>query len=91
MLQLDVFRDYRPLARRTNPSTSREAAAKVDGKGLAAQVLAELAKGEGTTHELAQRLHLSLVTVSPRMAPLQRKGLVTMAGKRDGRTVWRRV
>jgi len=50
-----------------------------------------LADGDATSHELAERLGLSLVTVSPRLAPLRRKGLVVEAGRRDGRTVWRRV
>lgn len=89
MQQLDVFSDYAPRARRSDPDTSRAAAAKVSGETLAARVLAELAKGSATTHELAERLGLSLVTVSPRLAPLRRKGLVVAVGRRDGRMVWR--
>jgi DNA-binding transcriptional ArsR family regulator len=77
-------------ARATDPEPSHAAAAKVDAKGLAALVLAELARAPGTTHELADRLGISLVTVSPRMKPLEGAGLVTRAGKRDGRTVWKR-
>lgn len=91
MHQLDVFNDYVPRARRTDPRTSRAAAGRINGEGLAARVLAELATGPATTHELAERMGLSLVTVSPRLAPLRRHGLVTEAGKRDGRTVWRRA
>lgn len=90
MHQLDVFSDYAPRARRTDPQTSRTAASRIDGATLCGRVLDELARGDATTHELAERMGLSLVTVSPRMAPLQRRGLVVAAGKRDGRTVWRR-
>lgn len=89
--QLDAFSDFVPRARRTDPDTSRSAAARIDGSGLAERVLGALADGDATTHELAERLGLSLVTVSPRLAPLRRKGLVVEAGRRDGRTVWRRV
>lgn len=91
MHQLDVFSDFVPRARRADPDTSRVAAGRIDGETLAARVLAELAKGSATTHELAERMGLSLVTVSPRLAPLRRKGLVAEAGKRDGRMVWRRT
>ena len=91
MHQIDVFNDYVPRARRADPDTSRAAAARIDGTTLCDRVLAELSRGDATTHELAARMGLSLVTVSPRLAPLRRAGLVVEAGKRDGRTVWRRA
>lgn len=84
--------DFSARARRSDPATSSDAAAKIDGKSLAARVLAELeANGPGTSHELAERLGLSLVTVSPRMRPLANAGKVAEDGRRNGRTVWRAV
>jgi DNA-binding MarR family transcriptional regulator len=84
-----LFIDFTAQARRSDPSTSRDAAARVDGKALAAQVHNELVRGgPGTSHELAERLNMSLVTVSPRMKPLEDAGKVKRCGKRDGRTVW---
>jgi hypothetical protein len=83
---------HEALARMTDPATSHEAAGRVDGKSLAAMVLAELkAGGAGTSHELAERMGLSLVTVSPRMRPLANAGKVIEDGKRSGRTVWKAV
>lgn len=84
--------DFSAHARATDPSTSHRAAAKVDAKGVSGLVLDELrAHGPGTAHDLAERLGLSLVTVSPRMRPLVVKRLVTASGKAEGRTVWKAV
>jgi len=90
VLQLDAFADI-ARARRSDPATSHQAAARVNGPKLADLVLAEISRGEGTSHEIAARLGLSLVTVSPRMRPLQLQGRIEAGGRRDGRTVWRRV
>lgn len=88
MTQLPI--DFTARARSSDPQTARDAAHRVDGKGLAALVLAELrANGPGTSHEIASRMDRDLVTVSPRMKPLENAGLVERAGRRDGRTVWR--
>jgi len=89
MEQLALDAPLRALARRRDPETSREAATRVDAKGLSDAVLAELARGPGTCHELAARMHEELVSISPRMKPLEGLGRVERAGKRDGRTVWR--
>jgi DNA-binding MarR family transcriptional regulator len=79
----------RALSRATDPDTSRAAAARVDAKGLALRVLEELRKnGPGTSHELAARMNLDLVTVSPRLKPLEDAKHVRRDGRRDGRTVW---
>jgi len=84
-------------ARHTDPDTSREAAESVDATRLQSLVLGAL-KSAGpsglTTEELSERLNLSLVTVSPRLSPMEKKGLVARAGRRpnrSGRTaiVWR--
>jgi predicted ArsR family transcriptional regulator len=88
------------LSRVNDPSTSFEAAASIEGRlpELEAIVLEELRKrGDdgATSHELAAALELSLVTVSPRLKPLQSKGLVIDSGfKRTGESgrksiVWR--
>jgi DNA-binding MarR family transcriptional regulator len=87
--QLDLVLPLRALARHRDPATSRAAAARVQAPTIAAKVLAELANGPGTTHELAARLGMSLVTVSPRMKPLEAANRVERAGERDGRTIWR--
>lgn len=82
--------DFSARARATDPGNSHRAAARVSGPTIAQRVVDELkANGSGTSHELAERLGLSLVTVSPRMRPLAAKRLVVEEGKRDGRTVWR--
>lgn len=78
-----------PRARNTDPATSHEAAAKVDGKALAERVLANLRdEGPGTSHDLAERMGLSLVTVSPRLKPLEEAGKVVRGPRRHGRTIW---
>jgi len=77
-------------ARVSDPQTSKRAAKSVRAGSLAERVLAELrAGGPGTTHELAERMDLSLVTVSPRMRPLEAAGQVERAGEWAGRTIWR--
>ena len=80
---------FLPLARSTDPDTSHEAADHVDGMKIANRVLAELrANGPGTSHEIADRTGLSLVTVSPRMRPLECAGEVVRIGRRNRRTIW---
>jgi DNA-binding MarR family transcriptional regulator len=81
-------------ARYTDPATSHEAAASISATQLESLVLAELSRrGPGTTEQLAARMEMSLVTVSPRMKPLESKGLIVRAGRavnQSGRTaiVW---
>lgn len=90
MEQLAFDAPLRALARRRDPETSQEAAGRVDAKGLAAAVLAELcAHGPGTCHELAERMDKGLVSISPRMKRLEELGRVERAGKSHGRTIWR--
>lgn len=82
----------RALARSSDPGTSHAAVTSIDAGGIAHQVLVELlAGGPGTSHELAERTGMSLVTVSPRMKPLEDAKRVRRAGKRDGRTVWEAI
>lgn len=89
MEQLCLEAPLRALARRVDPPTSHAAAVRVDGARLAAKVLAELERGPGTCHELAERTRISLVSISPRMKPLELAGHVERDGRREGRTVWR--
>lgn len=80
------------LARKRDPDTAQRAARAVRANSLEAVVLHALrialtgsAYGETpgyTTEELAQHLGMSVVTVSPRMRPLERKGLVRDSGSR---------
>lgn len=85
---------FAPRARAEDPLPSKEAAASVDGEKLAEKVLEYLrscgAHG-ATSHEIAAGLGLSLVSVSPRLAPLQRRGLVCWARMPDGWPVRRKV
>jgi len=77
--------------RATDPDESRDAARRIRLKvtDLELQVLAALVlRGPSTTAELAEYTTLQLVTVSPRMAPLERRGFVTRVGRRDGRAIW---
>lgn len=90
MTQPELDLPLRALARATDPGTSHDAAGKTDAARLAGLVLDSLEHfGPATSHELAARLNLQLVSVSPRMKPLEDKGLVARDGKRGGRTVWR--
>ncbi len=81
----------RGLARRRDPATSKQAAARVRPPGIGLRVLAELRQnGPGSSHDLAERLGLSLVTVSPRLAPLEALELVERSGvDYNNRTIWK--
>lgn len=65
-------------SRHSDPITSVIAAAKVDTSSLEALVMAALESvPDGlTSHQIAERTGQSLVTISPRLRPLVRKGLV---------------
>lgn len=74
--------DYEP-ARRTDPQTSKKAARGVNKTALEAAVFGALkAHGPQTINEVADVLRLSLVTVSPRFAPLRDKQLIRDSGVR---------
>lgn len=67
------------LARAADPQTSFEAAWSVNVPDLEAAVLKALKlsfPSGATSHELAEHMGLSLVSVSPRMKPLRARGLV---------------
>ena len=78
-------------ARRTDPQTSHDAAASVEEtvSDLELQVLACLILyGPLTSHAIADYIERSLVSVSPRMAPLEERGLVVRSGRLNRRTLW---
>jgi DNA-binding MarR family transcriptional regulator len=89
-LPIDFNVDYSARSRRADPQTSKDAAARVDAKGLALLVLESLRRdGPATSHELAHRLDIDLVSISPRMKPLEDAGRIERDGKRENRTVWK--
>ncbi|MGC2234280.1 MAG: hypothetical protein WBA09_22455 [Candidatus Acidiferrum sp.] len=71
-------------ARRRDPDTSKRAARSVDATPLQRMVLSLLNQHSAglTTHQLAEFMDIDLVTVSPRIAPLVRRGLVCDSGQR---------
>lgn len=88
------YPDAQPLARNTDPQTSHDAAATVGGGKLVDLILRELswpaAELAGMTgKELANRTGRSLNSITPRLAPLRRAGLIHPAGKRDKQIVWK--
>ena len=81
-----------PRARRTDPATSHEAAQTVDTTKMENAVLSTLGlyRSGLTSKEIADLSGFSLVTISPRMKPLEAKGkVVRTTDRRDKCTVWR--
>lgn len=74
----------RGLARRTDPSTSHEAARKVKVGALQLIVLRELRDSDGglTIKELKISSSTPMESISPRFAPLRMKGLIMDTGER---------
>lgn len=85
------------LARHSDPLPSQVAAKAVDVGRLEGLVLdALIAHGPGTSRDIAGWLRLDLVTVSPRMKPLENKNKVRRLEKPVGAkgrpiTVWAAV
>jgi DNA-binding MarR family transcriptional regulator len=85
--------------RHNDPDTAQEAAESIDVTKLESAVLSALGKSVSglTVYEIAERLDISLVSASPRLRPLVRKGFVEDSGDRretpSGRRaiVWRLV
>jgi predicted ArsR family transcriptional regulator len=79
--QFDLFEHGRH--RRHDPDTSVAAARSTDATRLEALVIEALTRyGPQTTEELANRLQLAVVTVSPRMVPLEEKLVVERTPER---------
>lgn len=76
--QIGLFDNPKPApSRAEDPDTSKSAAQKVDTKMLESMVLYALSQnGPSTTQEIGQHLGKSLVTISPRMKPLESKGKI---------------
>jgi hypothetical protein len=85
-------------ARASDPETSHDAAASVGGGKLMDLILQEMqASAERfggncpgfTGKEIANYVQRPLNSITPRLAPLRRKGLIHAAGKRDKQIVWK--
>ena len=80
------------FARNTDPQTSHDAAARAMSKVslLEYDVIGQLQRGgPQTTGEIAAKAEISLVSISPRMKPLEKKGLVLRTdSRRRGSIVW---
>ena len=83
---------FRGRARRTDPDTSHIAALTVDAtrlEGLVLEALREYSDGR-TVKEISTILHIDKWSISPRMKPLEEKGLIQRTTERRGRSiVWR--
>lgn len=75
----------RAQARRTDPQTSHEAAAALKVPPVERTILNALLdhREGGTTEEITAWTTLGLVTVSPRLLPMERKGLVARVGTKE--------
>jgi len=80
-------------ARRTDPETSKIAAAMVNASALEAIVWNALLKhGRMNTRTIGDVTDLPRDSVSPRMRPLERRGAVSDTGEReDGCIVWEAI
>lgn len=93
--KLRAFERDRVPARKTDPSTSQQAA-KPKRTGLRQQVLNVICGGHyeprdagWTGHEIAELLGVGLNSVTPRFAELRKAGQIKDSGqRRDGQIVW---
>jgi len=69
-------------ARVDDPATAKAAARSVNVARLEEHCLGALTCCPMTSHELSIILQLNLVSVSPRLRPLVRKGLIKDSGRR---------
>lgn len=84
--------DTHRKARRSDPSTSRDAWDRMVGQvgSVRRRVYEELRlNGPGDYVEIARRTGIAEVTVSGRLTELRRRGLAQVVEKRDGRSVYR--
>lgn len=103
-MTLDIVQSWvdqwiRPLARSTDPRTSHAAEQSLDPSDMERLVLDTLRKFTlgATSHRIEQQLQLPHESVSPRIRPLVRKGLVRDSGRTEPgpsgrqRIVWEAV
>lgn len=86
MVQQNLFQETpKPgRSRRKDPPTAKAAAKSVNATELEA-VVVDILRTPRTTHEISQATGIALVSISPRMAPLAKKGLVKDSGlRREG-------
>ena len=80
--QIDLVDWLAGNVRSTDPVTSRRAASRVNAKRLNTLILGALrSRGPMTTEELSKFIRCRLQSVTPRMSPLVKKGLVQNTGK----------
>jgi len=73
--------------RRSDPETSREAAQSIDANSIEGRVYQYLIDhGPAILDDLASGMKLDKVTVSPRLKPLERAGMVVRGQTRPGRS-----
>lgn len=75
-------------ARRRDPQTSHDAAAKVDvtqGESLVIEALTRF--GPMNTREIASKIGRPRENISSRLRPLERKGVVKDSGERCGNSI----
>ena len=90
--QLPFRFDYSASVRRRDPETSREAAVSVDVQRKEADVLEALRiLGPSTSQRVAEYLRCDLAAISPRFAPLSRKGFIKDSGARSENPSGRRA
>jgi DNA-binding MarR family transcriptional regulator len=75
-------RDAAAAARRGDPSTSKEAAASLEVAPIEQKILEALKKhGPMTTTEITEKSGIAFKTVTPRLRPMERQGLVRPTGE----------
>ena len=90
--QVEIDFSSRGLARRSDPATSHIAALTVDANRLEKVVLSSLLEHRFglTVKEIAAETGIDKWSISPRMSPLEKKGLIHRTEKRRDRSiVWR--
>lgn len=88
---LDFVMPTLALARRTDPETSHQAAARVNVTKREQVVLDALDEyGPMTSEELAAATGTEIPAITPRFRPLANKGLIVEARNQDGEIITRR-
>ena len=75
-------------ARRSDPDTSHEATHRVDASAIEKRILSVLiSEGNLNTKEMAELTGIHVNSISPRMKPLEEKGLVRRTDERRGHSI----
>lgn len=90
MTQTDL--DFFGMSRKTDPETSKRAAAKVNANKLSQLVIEALTHGPKTSEEVASWLGRELGSITPRFKPLEAAGLIERSSlRRQGKSGSTRV